>query len=553
MAKKWQFNPNSIYQPRFETLEARVDPNSEVCIFYRLMEGLDWSPWERNYKKKNMGRPAIPPRIIASAIIWGFIKGIVSSRDLEYECKYNLEFMWLTRDTRLDHSTIANFKSKHEQQISNIFDNVVGKLAEQELILLESVATDGTVIRAHNARDKTVTAKQLARAKEKLKQRISEGLQVNEEKDDEQREKGELCQIIQMLGSKEEKYKRKLQEKKAAISRTVHDRQLKKYEQLEQTLQTIHQERKEGGNYTKKPAQAPQTDPESRVLHLKKDGCAPGYVAVATSDAHLGFVVDARVSSSKAEWESQQAAISKMYEILGRYPKKALGDKLYKDIVTLTFLMEKGVMPVVPVKSLGAIEGDIAYRKDPGKPVAKELWDKLPREVVGTDKRRKRISRQAFQFDAREDCFYCPMGEKLVKRGTCKRYQRRGKVLNRFEYFSPPEQCVRCPLKHQCLSKDNKRRKLSRVEGSEVWNEVANHMRFEGGDNEYKKRSHFGETFWGNIKSRLKFYQFTLRGLKKVNTEMRWLGITYNINKLVLLLKREKIESESFLEIWCES
>ena len=552
MAKKWQFNPNSIYQPRFETLDTRVDPKSEVRIFYRLMEGLDWSRWEKQYNR-NIGRPAIPPRIIASAIIWGFIKGIVSSRDLEYECKYNLEFMWLTRDTRLDHSTIANFKSKHEQQISNIFDNVVGKLAEQELILLETVATDGTVIRAHNARDKTVTSKQLARAKEKLKQRISESLQANEERDDEQREKGELCQIIQMLGSEEQKHKKKLLEKKATISRAKHNSQNKKYEQLEQTLQTIYQERKEGGNYTKKPAQAPQTDPESRVLHLKKDGCAPGYVAVATSDAHMGFVVDARVSSSKAEWESQQEAVKKMYEIMGRYPEKALGDKLYKDIVTLTFLRENGVMPVVPVKSLGAIEGDIAYRKDPSQPVAKELWNKLPREVVVNDKRQKRIGRGAFQYDVHKDCFYCPMGAPLVKRGTCKRYQRRGKVLKRFDYFSPAEQCSECPLRKDCLPKNKKFRKLSRVEGSEIWNEVARYMRFQGGEQEYKKRSHFGETFWGNIKSRWKFYQFTLRGLKKVNTEMRWLGITYNINKLVLFLKRQKADPASFLEKWCES
>lgn len=548
MAKKWQFNANSIYQAKFETLDSQLDPHSEVRILYRLMEGLDWSKWESRYNTK-MGRPAIPPRIIASAIIWGFIRGILSSRDLEYQCKYNIEFMWLTRDTRLDHSTIANFKSRHEEQILHIFDNVVGKLAEQELILLETIATDGTVIRSQNARDKTMTAKQLARAKEQLKERMRKGLGPHAENNDEQREKGELSQCLQLFGSKEQEYKKKLQKKKEAISKTVK----KKYDGLEQTLQTIDQERKEGGNYTKKPAQAPTTDPQSRVLHLKKDGCAPGYVAVATIDTGKGFVVDARVSSSKAEWESQQAAVQKMYEILGRYPRKALGDKLYKDIVTLTFLMEKGVMPLVPVKSLGAIEGDIAYRKDPSKPIDRELWEKLPREVVGNDKRRTRISRQAFQFDVQQDCFYCPMGEKLVKRGTCRRYQRRGKMLRRFDYLSPPEPCSRCPLKQECLPKNKKSRKLSRVEGSEIWNEVAKNMRFKGGEKEYKKRSHFGETFWGNIKSRWKFYQFTLRGLRKVNTEMRWLGVTYNINKLVLLLKRQKIDPTAFLEKWVKA
>jgi Transposase DDE domain len=49
----------------------------------------------------------------------------------------------------------------------------------------------------------------------------------------------------------------------------------------------------------------------------------------------------------------------------------------------------------------------------------------------------------------------------------------------------------------------------------------------------YKRRSHVAETPFAVLKARMNLRQFLLRGLPKVEMELRWAGIAYNLMKLV--------------------
>jgi transposase len=63
------------------------------------------------------GRPAYHPGALLRLFIYGYLNRIRSSRQLEKECKRNLELMWLMRELQPDHNTIANFRKNNPKAI----------------------------------------------------------------------------------------------------------------------------------------------------------------------------------------------------------------------------------------------------------------------------------------------------------------------------------------------------------------------------------------------------------------------------------------------------
>ncbi|MCA1759957.1 MAG: transposase [Bacteroidales bacterium] len=56
------------------------------------------------------GRPAYHPADLLKLYIYGYLNRVRSSRQLEKECKRNIEAMWLLKNLRPDHNTISNFR-----------------------------------------------------------------------------------------------------------------------------------------------------------------------------------------------------------------------------------------------------------------------------------------------------------------------------------------------------------------------------------------------------------------------------------------------------------
>ena len=60
----------------------------------------------------DVGRPAYHPSDLLKLFIYGYMNSVRSSRDLEKECKRNIELMWLLKGLKPDHSTINDFRQK---------------------------------------------------------------------------------------------------------------------------------------------------------------------------------------------------------------------------------------------------------------------------------------------------------------------------------------------------------------------------------------------------------------------------------------------------------
>ena len=62
-----------------------------------------------------MGQPPIPPWVMAGVVLYRLMRRIRSSRQLEYACGHNIDFMWLAEGRGIDHSTFCEFRTKFKE------------------------------------------------------------------------------------------------------------------------------------------------------------------------------------------------------------------------------------------------------------------------------------------------------------------------------------------------------------------------------------------------------------------------------------------------------
>ena len=96
----------------------------------------------------NMGKPPYHPRVLAGLYFYGMLERIRSSRKLEKACYSRLDVIWLMEGQTPDHSTIADFISKHGKQLRKLFRDVLEVMQRAGLVTLDHVAIDGTKIEA---------------------------------------------------------------------------------------------------------------------------------------------------------------------------------------------------------------------------------------------------------------------------------------------------------------------------------------------------------------------------------------------------------------------
>jgi len=94
---------------------------------------------------------------------------VYSSRKLEEATRQNVVFMWLYGMSTPDHNTINNFRGKKLQEpLKFIFVEKVKLLAEEGVLSIKDVYTDGTKLEANANRYTFVWGKGIKTNKEKI-------------------------------------------------------------------------------------------------------------------------------------------------------------------------------------------------------------------------------------------------------------------------------------------------------------------------------------------------------------------------------------------------
>jgi transposase len=79
-------------------LDEHVDADNEVRLIDLFVNSLNLAELGFKTQYEENGRPAYHPGALLRLFIYGYLNRIRSSRQLEKECKRNLELMWLMRE-----------------------------------------------------------------------------------------------------------------------------------------------------------------------------------------------------------------------------------------------------------------------------------------------------------------------------------------------------------------------------------------------------------------------------------------------------------------------
>ncbi|MGC2663962.1 MAG: transposase, partial [Candidatus Acidiferrales bacterium] len=94
------------------------------------------------------GRPAIDPQLLISMWVYAYSQGIGSAREVARRCEYDPAFQWLTGLQEVNYHTLADFRVEKQQELDELFTQVLAALSKEGLITLEQVMQDGTKIKA---------------------------------------------------------------------------------------------------------------------------------------------------------------------------------------------------------------------------------------------------------------------------------------------------------------------------------------------------------------------------------------------------------------------
>ena len=134
-----------------------------------------------------------------------------------------------------------------------------------------------------------------------------------------------------------------------------------------------------------------------------------------------------------------------------------------------------------------------------------------------------------FRYDAEDDTYVCPAGERLARSGST---TKNGKLY--FAYRSDPADCQACSLSDRCLAKGKSRREVQCWEHEDVMDRHRGKM--SASASLMRERGALVEHPFGTLKRWAGMDQFLMRGLRKCRGEFSLMTLGYNLERVMSVL-----------------
>ena len=133
-------------------------------------------------------------------------------------------------------------------------------------------------------------------------------------------------------------------------------------------------------------------------------------------------------------------------------------------------------------------------------------------------------------YNAEQDFFVCPMGQRMHRVGSGKRKSANG-YESQVTYYQA-KRCEGCPLRGQCHQKEKPRVIEVNHRLRQLRAQAKERLHSEKGLKHRSKRPIEVEAVFGQMKSNNHFQRFTMRGLDKVSLEFLLMSIGHNLRKM---------------------
>jgi transposase len=276
---------------------------------------------------------------------------------LERETARNVEMMWLTGRLTPDFKTIADFRKDNGPAIRSACRQFVALCRSLNLFAHAIVAIDGSRFKAVNSRDRSFSRGSIKRRMEQVEASIERYLSALETAD---RQEGEVAEAKSA----------RLKDKIAALRE-----RMRKYKALEVAVHAAPDK------------QISLTDPDARSMATSgKDTGLVGYNVQAVVDTQHHLIVAHEVTNIGNDRSQLSTMAKQAQEATGVRELTAIADRGYFKGEEILACEATGVTPLVPKPLTSGAKAD------------------------------GRFGKQDFVYDAGEDVYRCPAGEKLTWR-----------------------------------------------------------------------------------------------------------------------------------------
>jgi len=241
-----------------------------------------------------------------------------------------------------------------------------------------------------------------------------------------------------------------------------------------------------------------ETDGDCRIMKSVQGSHASYNVQQVSDDKH-SLVVHADAVSETSDVNQFAEQIQAAHEALGEACDTACADAGYADTEELEKLDAEGVKVVVPSQ----------------------------RQALKQEE--KPFSKSAFDYDAEQDCYRCPGGERL----DCKYTER--KTGKRWYQVASGRVCAECKHFGEC-TESKSGRKVTRMRLEEVKERLEAQHETAESQAIYARRKMRSEHPFGHVKRNLGVDGFLLRGLEGVQAETSILFTCFNVARMKTLL-----------------
>src|SRR5713101_8842621 len=255
-------------------VERLIDEDHPARAIWTLIGRMDLSRFYDNIESsaEEGGRPAIDPQLLISLWVYAYSQGIASAREVARRCEYDPAFQWLTGLEEVNYHTLADFRVEKQNELDELFTQVLAALSKEGLITLEQVMQDGTKIRAAASPRSVQRESTIQEHWERARRRVQE---MGDPRDEESSPRVKQARL-----------------------RAQREQQ----ERLDQAMEELEKLRK------LKAARSPNkrvsiSDPEARIMKQPQGGLALSYNAQLSTDAAHGLIVGVRVTQAASDWE----------------------------------------------------------------------------------------------------------------------------------------------------------------------------------------------------------------------------------------------------------
>jgi len=424
---------------------------------------------------------------------------------MERALQENIHFMWLSAMQRPDHNTLNRFRSGVLKGVlGEVFSQVVLLLAEEGLLDLKSGYTDGTKIESVANKYTFVWGKGIKTSKERIKKQLSELLDYAQQMAEEELQDVSLetfqkvraekvAQTIEKIDSAlaDKPVAKKVKQKLNYAKKHWPDK-LKEYQQKEEVLN--------GGNSYSK------TDPDATFMRMKDDHMGNGQLKAAYNWQQTTsgqFILGYSLHQTTNDTTVLKDHLEVLEEQLGTLPKELCADAGYGSEENYKMLEEKQVEAYVKYSY---------FHKEESK-----KWREDPFRV------------QNLYYNPEQDCYYCPMGQAMIKLKEGQRKTANGFVQHLTYYQA--RNCRGCPLRGMCHKSAGNRTIEVNHSLNAYRKQAKQRLTSERGLFHRSQRPQEVEAVFGHIKSNRKFNRLMLKGLQKTEIEIGLLSLAHNLLK----------------------